>query len=231
MSIDVKGQIREGIFIERENRFKASILVDGSVCYAHVPNTGRMVELLKKGVRVIVRKSERDNRLTGWDLLMVYKGDVLTCIDSRLPNDLIYNEIKSGRIRELQGYDEIKREVRYKNSRFDIYLSGNHKRALVEVKCVTLFENGIARFPDAPTERGRKHIRELMDAKNHGIDCAVVFAVFSDDAYCFRPNDEMDREFGMLLREAYIRGISIHAYSCIITPENIELGRRLYVTL
>jgi sugar fermentation stimulation protein len=231
MGIDIGGNILEGTFISRINRFKARVVVDGKEMYTHVPNTGRMKELLNEGTRIFVRKVEPSDRKTNLDLLMAYKGDILTCIDSRLPNDLIYNEIKNGAMERFKGFLELKREVVYKNSRFDLYVSDGFSRTLIEIKCVTLFENKIARFPDAPTERGRKHIKELMDAKKNGIDAAVIFVVFSNDALFFRPNDEMDKDFGRFLREAYLSGVSIHAYSCSITPRRIELDKRLFVLL
>lgn len=231
MAIYIDGIIKEGIFLVRENRFKARVLIDGKVLDVHVPNTGRMTELLKKGARVIVRKSNINGRKTEWDLLMVYKSNVLTCIDSRLPNDLIYNEIKFRKINELTDFKVLQREVQYKNSRFDMYLANESYKCFIEIKCVTLFENRIARFPDAPTGRGRKHLEELIDASINGFRSVVVFVVFSGDVIYFRPNDEMDPEFGKLLRKAYLHGVSIHAYSCNITPGKLELKKRLFVLI
>lgn len=231
MGINVSGNMVNGIFIKRENRFLAKVMVDGIMQSVHVPNTGRMAELLVTGAPVILRKKNNPGRKTNLELLMVYKNGSLICIDSRLPNDLVYSDILSKNISEFINYNEIKREVQYKNSRFDLFLSGFKSRILVEVKCATLFEKGIARFPDAPTERGRKHLSELIDAVRHGIKGAVVFIVFSEDVLYFKPNDEMDKEFGRLLREAYLAGVSIHAYSCIVKPNRLELKERLIILI
>lgn len=231
MGIDISGYLAEGRFIKRENRFMSKVLIDNCVYEVHVPNTGRMKELLIDGAHVIVRKSNNPLRKTKWDLCMVYKGDLLVCIDSKLPNDLIYNELKYGTISEFQKYPMVKREVTYKNSRFDMYLNNYVERCLIEVKCVTFFKDGIARFPDAPTDRGRKHVRELLDAKKNGINGAIIFVVFTEDVQSFTPNDEMDCEFGRFLREAYIGGISIHAYSCKVTMKRIEIDKRLDIIL
>lgn len=227
----IKGELFHGEFLERENRFIARVLINGEVTYAHVPNTGRMTELLLKGARVILRKVYGTHRKTQYELLMVYKGSTLTCIDSRLPNELIYNEIKSGNINDFSCFTVLKREVLYKNSRFDIVFADKNRTTLIEIKSVNLFNNRIAMFPDAPTERGRKHLRELMDAKNEGINGAVFFIVLCEDVDIFTPNDRMDPLFGKFLREANSAGIMLRAYSCKISPDNVELRKELKVVL
>ncbi|HPU63272.1 MAG TPA: DNA/RNA nuclease SfsA, partial [Mobilitalea sp.] len=166
--------IRYGTFIGRPNRFIAHIDIDGEQVISHVPNTGRLKELLVPGAPVIVSYHPEDSRKTKYELRMVKKKDSWVSIDSQLPNALAYEAVAKGLIKELSGYSQIKKEVTYQNSRFDLQLTDeNGQICFVEVKGVTLEKDGWSYFPDAPTERGRKHIDELIHAAGCGYKVAL----------------------------------------------------------
>lgn len=223
----------EGFFVKRVNRFIAHILIDGQVEVVHVANTGRMKELLIEGVRVIVRKVDNPNRKTNFDLVMVYKDETLVLIDSKMPNILLEQAFKEGKLENFnKKYDYIKREVGYGNSRFDLGLSNSHEQVLIEAKCATLVkENNLATFPDAPTERGRKHLLELISAKQNGYRAAVFFIIQRDDAIVFTPNRNMDEKFANAVKKAYNEGVEIYAYTCYVTPEYIKIKENIPVII
>ncbi|SKC69636.1 DNA/RNA nuclease SfsA [Maledivibacter halophilus] len=232
MKVEIKGQLMEGIFLERINRFIAHIKIEDKVQVAHVANTGRMKELLIKGTRVIVRKVDNSNRKTNYDLVMVYKNDTLVLIDSKMPNILIEKAFREVSLEDFGKYDYIKREVKYINSRFDIGLSNNREKVLVECKCATLVkDNGTATFPDAPTERGRKHILELIKAKEEGYRAVVFFIVQRNDAVLFTPNRDMDESFADAVKQAYLKGVEFYAYICDVTIEAIEIKQKIPVII
>lgn len=231
MHHDFEGNLVEGYFQKRLNRFIGEILVDGRKEITHVPNTGRMRELLVEGARIIVRRVESKSRKTKFDLLMVYHNDILIAIDSKLPNTLIYKGFVNKELSFFKEYAEVKKEVVYGNSRLDIGLLGRNKRALIEVKCVTFVEGEIAKFPDAPTTRGTRHVNELIDAKKHGIESGIIFVIQRKDATIFTPNWNMDPEFSKALEKAYYEGILIKAFTCHVKKERILIDREIEIKI
>lgn len=232
MKVEIKGALIEGVFVERINRFIAHILIDDEIQVAHVANTGRMKELLIKGARVIVRKVDNPNRKTNYDLVMVYKNDILVLIDSKMPNILIEKAFREGGLEDFGDYDYVKREVSFGNSRLDIGLSNSHENILVECKCATLVkENNIATFPDAPTERGRRHILELIKAKSQGYRAAVFFVIQREDAVEFTPNRDMDEDFAEAVKKAYEQGVEFYAYICSVSLNDIRIKKKIPVVI
>lgn len=226
--------ITEGIFISRPNRFIAKVEIDGKEETVHVKNTGRCRELLVSGCRVYLEKSDNPARKTAYDLVAVEKltesGETLLInMDSQIPNYAAEQWLKiSGMFSENA---VIRREVRYGNSRFDIYAEDGSRRAFIEVKGVTLEHNGTAMFPDAPTQRGVKHIRELIKCTEEGYEAYILFVIQMESVNEFRPNDATDKEFGKALREAEKAGVKILAQSCVITSDSIEIKSPVKVIL
>jgi sugar fermentation stimulation protein A len=211
--------ITEGVFLSRPNRFIANVLIDGREEVVHVKNTGRCRELVIPGVKVFLEKSNSTERKTKYDLVAVYKGDVLYNIDSIAPNKVFgeyittfFNDVKL-----------VKSECKYKNSRFDFYVEYEDKKAFVEVKGVTLENGGVASFPDAPTQRGVKHINELISAVENGYKAYVVFVIQMKGVHKFTPNDVTHKEFGDTLRKAQQSGVEIIAVDCIVKDDEIYI--------
>lgn len=233
MKLFIEGEKLEALFIKRHNRFIAEIMVNGERHLTHVPNTGRMKELLYEGARVIVRRVNNPDRKTQFDLLMVYKkDDTLVAIDSKLPNRLLHKVFVEGDIPEFAEYNHVRPEVTYGKSKFDFSLSNKSSNALIEAKCVTLVkDNGVASFPDAPTERGTRHILELIEAKRQGIEAAVFFIIQREDSLTFTPNLEMDKAFYNAMVMAISEDVSFFAYNCIVTKDYVQLKNRLIITI
>lgn len=229
MKIDNK--VVKGSFIKRLNRFEAMVDIAGEVKLAHVPNTGRCRELLIEGAAVLLERREGTKRKTDYELIMVYKDGRLVSIDSQLPNKLAEEAIRNNVITELTGYSYIKRESTFGNSRFDLYLEKAYEKAFVEVKGVTLEQDGVAKFPDAPTERGTKHIYELIKARMEGYRACLLFVIQLDFADYFTPNKLMDTAFAEALSKAKAEGVEILAYSCRVSPEEVTLCKAMEVRL
>lgn len=219
--------IVKGTFIDRPNRFIANVLIDGKVEKVHVKNTGRCKEILTKGTTVYLEKSNNPNRKTKYSLISAYKGRMLINIDSQVPNEVVYSSISSNKIPELTDVDLLKKEVKYNNSRFDLYYEKKGQKGFIEVKGVTLEIDGISMFPDAPTERGTKHILEMLKAKKGGYDNFIFFLIQMPDIKYFRPNEEMDPKFSEALIKAKEGGVNILAYNCKVTKDQIELANRV----
>ncbi len=218
----------KGIFKARPNRFIAEVEVDGSLEIAHVPNTGRCKELLVEGAIVWLKPSDNPNRKTKYSLHFVENKGVLVSLFSQQANAIVYDAIVDGKIKELFGYDYHQREKTVDNSRIDIYLANRDDDFLiepcyVEVKGVTLIVDGEARFPDAPTERGAKHLKELIKLKKDGNRCVVFFLIQHPIGKFFRPNWENDPVFSQTLNEAYEEGVEILVYRCDNQLDGIEL--------
>lgn len=212
-----------GIFKNRPNRFITEVEVDGEVEIAHVPNTGRCKELLVEGAVVWLKPSNNPNRKTKFSLHFVENKNVLVSLFSQQANSIVYDAIVEGKIKELAGYNHHKREKTVDNSRIDIYLENENEKCYVEVKGVTLIVDGEARFPDAPTERGSKHLKELIKLKKEGNRCAVFFLIQHPAGNFFRPNWENDPIFSETLNEAYEKGVEIIVYKCDNQLDRIEL--------
>ena len=214
----------KGIFKKRPNRFIAEVDVDGEIQIAHVPNTGRCKELLVENAVVWLKPSDNPKRKTKFSLLFVENRGHLVSIYSQQANEIVYDAIINGQIKELSGYDFHQREKTIDNSRIDIYLSNeNGEECFVEVKGVTLVVGVEARFPDAPTERGTKHLNELIKLKKEGFRTAVFFLIQHPLAESFRPNWDNDPLFSKTLNEAYENGVEILVYKCDNRLDGIDL--------
>ena len=213
----------KGIFKNRPNRFIAEVEVEGKLEIAHVPNTGRCKELLVDNAVVWLKPSDNPNRKTKFSLHFVENKGVLVSLYSQQANSIAYEAIINGKIKELSCYDFHQREKTVDNSRIDIYLANENEECYVEVKGVTLIVDGEARFPDAPTERGAKHLKELMKLKKQGNRCCVFFLIQHPLGKFFRPNWENDPVFSQTLNEAYEAGVEILVYRCDNQLEGIEL--------
>lgn len=217
------------VFLERPNRFTARVRLGDAVETVHVKNTGRCRELLVPGAAVYLEAAENPNRKTKYDLIAVEKGDRLINMDAQAPNPVFGEWAAAGRF--LSGVTVIRRECVYGDSRLDFCLETLSGLHFVEVKGVTLEEHGKARFPDAPTERGVKHIRELQRAVEAGHGASLVFVVQMDRIKSVSPNDETHPAFGEALRKAAAVGVEVHAFACAVTPEHITISHPVPVLL
>lgn len=229
--MQIKGKLVEGIFLERVNRFAAFVEIDGKKELVHVTNSGRMRELLQEGVVVVLSRQESKNRKTAYDLIMVKYQGKLVSIDSKIPNQLFYYLWQTRALRDFSSYPECFAEVNYRRSRLDFLLRDGQDKCLIELKSVTLVNEGRALFPDAPTERGKKHLEDLIKAKEEGIRAVVIFIIQREDGIFFSPHDEMDKGFSKALRQAGEKGVEIQVYSCHVTKESISLKEQLPVIL
>ena len=229
--IILEEDIREAIFIKRPNRFQAYVILDEKEIMVHVPNTGRCKEILIPGSKVILRVGKTPNRKTPYDLIAVYKGEKLINIDSQIPNKVVEEALRYGKIEDLKKYDEIKRECKYGNSRFDFRLNNSEEEYYLEVKGVTLEEDGHCRFPDAPTERGTKHVLELVELRKKGKGAGVIFLIQMSDMKSFRPNYETDKNFSEALKYAKSQGVDVFAYECIVDRNIIELNKEVTIDI
>ena len=217
-----------GIFLSRPNRFIAHIEIDGAVEICHVKNTGRCRELLVPGCTVWCQRSDNPNRKTKFDLIAVQKGDRLINMDSQAPNKAAGEWLASGGLGEIS---ELRPEVRHGDSRYDFSFLKDGKRCFLEVKGCTLEEDGVCAFPDAPTERGAKHIRGLTEAALAGYGAYILFVIQMSDVKYIRPHDETDPEFGRALREAAQNGVQVLAMDCAITPDTMDIRLPVLVKL
>ena len=227
-------KIVEAKFIERPNRFVAYCDIDGNTEKIHVKNTGKCKELLVPGSKVYLEESDNPNRQTRYSLIAVIKGNRLINMDSQVTNKMVYEALADKSL-ILPGFDEeitlIKPEKTYGNSRFDVYIEGKTKKAFIEVKGCTLEIDGVVKFPDAKTERGVKHVRELIEAKKDGYLAYIIFVIQMEDVLYFTPNTEMHKEFGDVLKEAQENGVKILAYDSIVDIDNIRLNKYVKIIL
>lgn len=230
MNVKIHGELYKAKFIKRLNRFLAEIELEGQKYDAHVPNTGRMKELLIKDATVLVRYVNQAHRKTKYDLLMVYYKEFLVCIDSKLPNRLLEKAFKDNAIDQFEGFTNVKREVQFGSSRLDMAVNNGQEVALIEAKCVTYVrEDRVASFPDAPTERGRKHVLELIKARKEVIRAAVFFIIQREDAVSFTPNKKMDAKFAEAVIKATEEGVEFYAFLCQNTPMEIRILKEIPV--
>lgn len=218
-----------GRFIERPNRFVALVETAEGVQTVHVKNTGRCRELLIPGAAVYLERSGNPGRRTAFDLIAVEKGPRLINMDAQAPNRVFGEWAAAGGF--LPEVTAIRPEFSYGGSRLDFCLETPAGRHLVEVKGVTLEEGGAARFPDAPTERGVRHIRELQRAAEAGLDATLFFVVQMEDIRTVSPNDGTHPAFGAALREAAARGVRVCAYDCAVAADSIAIRRPVPVVL
>ena len=221
--------IFKGVFKERPNRFIARVTVDGEEKICHVKNTGRCRELLLPDADVILQKFDTGTRKTEYDLIAVYKNGMLINIDTQAPNKVFGEWVKDSGF--FGGLTLVRPECTFKNSRFDFYLETSEKKIFVEVKGVTLEQDGVARFPDAPTERGVKHLQELARCMEEGFEAYVLFVIQMKEIRCFSPNDETHPAFGEALRAAAARGVHVLAMDCTVTPDTLRISDAVRVEL
>lgn len=228
----IKEKVVKAEFIKRPNRFQAYIKLNGEESMVHVPNTGRCREILIEGCTVILREGNNDKRKTKYDLIAAYKGNKLINIDSQIPNRVVEEALLNKKILGLTKYDIVMREKTFGNSRFDFKLMDSKEETYyLEVKGVTLENEGEAKFPDAPTERGTKHLNELIEAKKSGYGAGVLFLMQMDNINEFMPYDDMDKNFGEALRRAYRSGVDVMAYECSLGEDYITLSKSVKVKL
>ena len=221
--------IVEACFINRPNRFIANILVDGKEQVCHVKNTGRCKELLAGNPTIYVQHFDSASRKTAYDLIAVQKGHRLINMDSVAPNKVFGEYLAAGGMGFVPEY--IKAEATHGDSRFDFYFEHNDKKAFAEVKGVTLEEDGIVRFPDAPTERGLKHLRGLIECVQQGFEAYAVFIIQMDNVKHFEPNYKTHKEFGLLLKEAQEKGVKLLALDCKVKPDELLAGDAVEIKL
>ncbi|HHT86040.1 MAG TPA: DNA/RNA nuclease SfsA [Firmicutes bacterium] len=244
------GHLEEGTLAERPNRFVAVVNLDGQTINAHVPDPGRLEELLYPGNPVMVRNADAPARKTLYDLVLAAFDDIWVCVDTRYPNRLFERAARQGALEAFSGYTSVRREVTLEQalksvesparqtiprdkkskasktpkSRFDFLLQGPGKRPLfVEVKSVSLCVDGTGLFPDAPTLRGARHINEMKEALDLGLDACVVFIAQRQDVARVSAHRQMDPRFAQVLDEAAEAGVRVHAYRCAVSPAHIRL--------
>ena len=244
----------EARFIRRLNRFAATVSLNGREVMVHVANSGRLRELLLPGSVCYLTEQSSSHRKTAFDLSLVAMdrphGDgvrepagaygtesgpaqdsLLVSADARLPNALVWEAWRDGTLPHFEGYPSARREVRYHDSRLDMLLESPAGQCFVEVKSVTLVQDGVARFPDAPTDRGRRHVATLVRAVEEGYRAAAVFVVQRADAVGLSPYDAHDPLFGAALREAVAAGVEAYAFTCAVTRESITIAGEVPVLL
>lgn len=225
--------IVKAVFKNRPNRFIAECKIDNEDVVVHVKNTGRCKELLIDNANVFLEYFPDTTRKTKYDLISVYKGKRLINMDSQVPNKIAYEALNSDK--NILGLSHplsyIKMEQKYKQSRFDIYAESSNQKIFVEVKGVTLEENNVAMFPDAPTERGIKHIMELVDAYENGYLAYILFVIQMEKVAYFTPNYKTHNEFGQALKYASSKGVKILAYDCIVKENSIILSNQVDIKL
>ncbi len=227
----------EGEFVARENRFRVRVAVTGRIVAAYLANPGRLQELLLPGRVVwLTPAAAAHRRKTAYNLTLIRHPKALVSLNSHLPNALIADALRQRRLSGFQRFVNIEGEVALGDSRLDFRLSRPNRGSAetvcwVEVKSVTLVEKGVAQFPDAPTARGRRHLRELISARQRGDEASVIFVVQRQDAVQFAPRDKTDPEFGDTLRAAAQAGVNIRALRCSVTQSEICLDREIPVHL
>lgn len=221
--------IHKGIFKNRPNRFIAEVEIDGIINTVHVKNTGRCKELLTKNATVFLEKSDNPLRKTQYDLVAVYKGDRLINMDSQAPNIVFGEYLKKNEF--IENVTKIKPEHKFNNSRIDFYVEAQNRKIFAEVKGVTLEEENIVMFPDAATERGLRHIQELIEAHKQGYEAYCVFIVQMNNVRYFTPNVKTQPEFAQALITAQNQGVNIIAYDCIVTENSLEVNNQVKIIL
>ena len=219
-------------FLKRPNRFIAHVAIQGEEAVCHVKNTGRCRELLVPGAKVYLEKTKNPKRKTQYDLIAVEKGGLLINMDSQAPNRVVKEWLASENcIEALQNLTFIKPEYAYGSSRFDFYMERSSQRILMEVKGVTLEEDGAVLFPDAPTERGVKHVYELCEARKANIEAWIFFVIQMKGVKFFAPNWKTHEAFGNALRYAQDKGVRIVAYDCQVTPDFLQIADPVAIRL
>lgn len=222
-------RMKKGEFISRPNRFIANVIIDGKEEICHVKNTGRCKELLTPNACVFVQESDNPNRKTKFSLIGVIKGERYINMDSQVTNIVVREWIEQGNL--FEDVKLIKSEKKYGNSRFDLYVEAGERKIFIEVKGATLEEDGIVRFPDAPTERGVKHINELCECIKDGYEAYIIFVIQMKDVKHFEPNVKTHKEFADALKKAQKAGVNVIAVDCEVTEDSIDIRDNVKVIL
>ncbi len=223
-------ELIRGRFLRRDNRFRATVTVAGGEAWAHLPNSGRLGDLLTPNRPVWLASAAAPGRKTAYDLKLVEVNSVLASVDARLPNPLFAEAVQ---MEQLAGFHfpHVEKEVSYGDSRLDFRLSGPAGVCWVETKSVTLVEAGVALFPDVPTRRGHRHLRTLMDLRQAGHRAAVVFIIQRPDARCLAPHHRADPTFATTLREAVAAGVEARAFTCRVSLSEIAIAGEVPVVV
>ena len=224
-------KIVEGVFLERPNRYLARVEIGGKETLAHVPDPGRLPGLLLTNRKIMLIHQPREKRKTDYTLVLVRHGSTWVSVFPVFANSLVSNALTRETLPFLNGYSSFKSEVKAGNSRFDFYLNFAKKEAYVEVKSVSLVEDGIGKFPDAPTKRGIKHVQELIELSEKGYRAAVLFVSQRQDTQSITCNDKIDPDFGKWLRKAENKGVELYGMNCKVTPTTISLNEVVEVIL
>ena len=217
-----------GVFLARPNRFIAHIEIDGQVEICHVKNTGRCRELLPVGAKVWCQRSSNPSRKTKFDLITVQKRRRLINMDSQAPNIAAKEWLLAGGLGQIE---DLKPEYRQGDSRFDFSFLKDGRRCFLEVKGVTLENDGVCAFPDAPTDRGARHLRGLTELAREGFGAYALFVIQMTDVQYLHPNDATDPQFGAALREAAENGVIVLAMDCRVTEDTMEISRPVPMVL
>lgn len=225
-------KVVQATFLKRPNRFIAMVLIDDKEEKVHVRNTGRCAELLIPGAKVLLEDCAHvKNRKTRYSLIAVWKNNMLVNMDSQIPNSVVLNALNDNKIKAYENLQLIKREQTFQNSRFDIYFETHKEKGFIEVKGVTLENNKISMFPDAPTTRGSKHVMEMIEAVNQGYKGIIFFLIQMKGPDLFMPNWEMDPKFSNAIKLANENGVEILAYDSIVKEDRISINKPIKIQL
>lgn len=227
--LTASGPLTEASFVSRPNQLIVEARLGTRIVRAHMADRGRLLGLLTPGARLVLAPRDELGRKTAHQVVGVYSGGELVSLDTHLPNQLVLAALSAGALPQFARYTRIQREVAVADHRFDFRLGEGLNTCLLEVKSVGKVVDGLAMFPDAPTERGRSHLELLTKVARSGQRCAVIFIVQRHHAYAFVPDDEVDPAFGKALRQAIRSGVEVYANLCPLTPEGITLGPPLQV--
>ena len=225
-------QLTPAIFIKRDNRFSASVrLLTGEKAAAYVPTTGRLTGALRPGCRAWLAPSSNPKRKTRFTLVLTELGNGGLCsVNAAMANELVAEALRDGNLDAFH-YVRVEREVTFGRSRLDFRLLQEDEACWIEVKSVTYAEDGLGKFPDAPTDRGRKHLGELAKLAARGDRASAVFVAQREDAVRFAPFESVDPEFSKTLREVHRAGVEVHAYRCDVSLEKIEIAEEISIDL
>ena len=224
-------QIVDGIFLDRPNRYLAHVEIEGREIKAHVPDPGRLPGLMIPGRQVRLVYNPGPKRKTDYSLVLVRHVDIWVSVYPAFANKVVENELAKGSLSCLNGFESFNREVKCGESRFDFQLEFLDVKAFVEVKSVSLVEGGVGKFPDAPTQRGVKHLKELIALRRKGFRAAVLFVSQRSDARSIISNDQIDPLFGEWLRKAHLASVELYAYNCSVTKNTVSIKKQIPVNI
>jgi len=224
-------RIVDGIFLERPNRYLAKVTIEGAEVFAHVPDPGRLPGLMISGRKVRLIHNPGPRRKTDYTLALVRHGSLWVSVYPVFANALVKGALEKRALPFFSGYEKFFSEVKMGKSRFDFKLEFANGPMFVEVKSVSLVENTVGKFPDAPTRRGVKHLRELIELRKRGVRAAVLFVSQRSDTRCIIPNDAIDPEFGAWLRKAQQQGVELFGCNCKVTAGSVSLNKPIEIIL